>query len=74
MSDYELSGEFGDQLGLGGMIPTAGERYRNVHTGSIVTVVSVQQRRHAWLVIRGVGGERAISLGQLEADWRRMPG
>lgn len=70
-TDHQLSGSYGDQLSLLGEIPVAGETYRNRHTADIVTVVSIDQRRHAWVVYRTWGHERRTDLGLFMANWQR---
>jgi hypothetical protein len=51
-----------EQLLLPGLGPVAGECYRNVITGTIVTVLAVNQRRKAWVTIRVLGEQQTLTL------------
>lgn len=62
-SDYAISGDFGDQLALDNLAPTAGDMYRNVHTLEITTVLSVVQRTYCWVKFRKSDRESELPLG-----------
>ena len=57
MNDQAHGGEHGDQLAIGDLLPTAGDRYVNVHAGNICTVLTVERRRRTWVMVRQLGRE-----------------
>lgn len=58
--------DYGDTQCLPGLGPPLGSTWRNRKLGNIVTVVQISQRRHGWVTIRTISGEREILLADLE--------
>jgi hypothetical protein len=71
-TDHELSGAHGNQLALGALAPMIGDRYRNVHSQAIMTVLSVVQRQRCWVTIRLDGRESEIPLEWIDRHWRKL--
>jgi hypothetical protein len=63
LSDYALSGEFGDQLSLDPAVPVAGDVYRARDYNHRAVVVAVTQRRRVWVTYRAAGEERELQMG-----------
>lgn len=57
--------DYGVTQTLPGMGPEIGSSWRNKHSGTWYTIVRIQQRRKCWVTVRGVYGEREISLAHL---------
>lgn len=57
---------------LPGLGPTPGDRYRNRHANVIATVVAVQQRRYAWVLLRWNDREEEFRLDEFERYWRPL--
>lgn len=53
---------YGQQLALPGTTPAPGSLWRNRHTFAIVTVLSVEQRRYAWIHFRRDGRQSTHTL------------
>lgn len=70
-TDYELSGDHGDQLALGIDLPTAGETYLDNRSGIIATVTRVQTDRRSWITLRHMGSETTIPLDWFKRDYKR---
>lgn len=51
-----------EQLSLLEEIPAPGQRWRNVNTGSLVTILKTEQRRFAWVTIRVAGSTQTVTL------------
>jgi hypothetical protein len=62
MSDYELSGDHGDQLSLDQDVPVAGELYRRKGTASIACVLATSRARRVEILLRINAEERWIPL------------
>lgn len=71
-TDHEISGDHGDQLGLDGLTPRAGEQWVNVHTDTIGTIISVVQRNRTWVTLRRDGRTTTIPLSELYEHWSPM--
>lgn len=71
MSDYALSGDFGDQLQIPGLGPDPGTRWRNIHTGDICVVVHLSRRRKTWVTVRVRGREREMEFVEFARHYRR---
>ena len=61
-----------EQLPLPGLGPMEGERYRNRATGTLATVVRVDQRRYGWVTVRIRGGEQTLRLDSFLAHFLRI--
>jgi hypothetical protein len=72
MSDYAISGDYGDQLFLPGLGPISGDRYVNKGTGVIVTVLRLHKGRRTWVTLRYNGRERVITIEEFEAFYRKL--
>ncbi len=57
--------DYGIAQALPGMGPEIGSTWRNKGSGDWYTIVSIRQTRKCWVTIRGVHGEREISLQYL---------
>jgi len=62
--------DYGVVQQLPGLGPVPGQVWRNRHSGDWYTIVSLQQRRTCWVTLRGVYGEREISLQDLETYYQ----
>lgn len=61
-AEEEALTPYGQQPVIGGMMPAPGSLWRNRHTFSIVTVLSVEQRRYAWVHFRRDGRQSTDTL------------
>ena len=61
-----------DQLALPGLGPMVGERWRNVHTGTIVAVVGLEQRKHGWVTIRVYGNRQTLTIARFLKVFERI--
>lgn len=61
-----------EQLMMPGFGVAVGDRYANRSSGTIVTVLAVEQRRYAWVTIRVLGEEQTITLDALARQFRRV--
>lgn len=68
-SDTRVEQPDGQQLSFDGQGPALGELFRNQHTGTIATVVKVQQRTHLWVTLRAGGRLTEIPAGWLGQHW-----
>jgi hypothetical protein len=71
MSDYALSGDFGDQLSMDEGVPQGGETYRHSGVGSIACVLGVSVDRRALVRLRVDGEEREVPLDRFLEQYRR---
>jgi hypothetical protein len=70
VSDYAISGDFGQQLPLGDDGPLTGERYEHVASGQIVTCLSVQIGRRRSVTLRVNGEERTVTEAEFDTYYR----
>jgi hypothetical protein len=56
---------------LPGFGPAVGERWRNVHTRTICTVLALNQRHYNWVTIRTAGTEQIIAVGSFLKNFER---
>jgi hypothetical protein len=61
--------DYGVVQQLPGMGPEIGSVWRNRHSGCLYTIVGVQQRLRCWVTVRGVDGEREISLSEFDRSY-----
>lgn len=57
---------------LPGMGPGVGERWRNVNTGTIVTVLGCRQARYSWVTLRIHGEQQEITLAAFNRTFVRI--
>ena len=60
------------QLPLSGLGPLPGERWRNRNTGTIVSVISTEQKRHGWVTIRAHGTPATVKVARFLAVFERI--
>lgn len=70
-SDYDLSGDFGDQLSLDERVPLGGQLFRHSGNGSIACVLGVTPGRHRLVGLRVNGEERQVPLGAFWEQYRQ---
>lgn len=63
----------GEQLQVDTLGPPIGGRYHNRNTGTIVTVLQVNQARHAWVTIRVLGVSQTMPLARFERAFTPYP-
>lgn len=70
-TDYELSGDFGDQCGLFDDMPEPGMLYKIRGHPVIVCVVALRQAKRTWITVRSGGEEHELALVDFQAIYRR---
>jgi hypothetical protein len=60
-----------EQLPLIDLGPIVGERWQNRHTGTIVAVHGVEQRKYGWVTIRVYGNLQTIAIAKLLDNFER---
>jgi hypothetical protein len=68
------SDEIDGTMPLDGMGPRPGERYRNVHTGKLCTIIGYARRRRQWVLIRSDGRLIEVKLGELTEHFEPYAG
>ena len=61
-----------EQLAFPTLGPSVGERWRNNHTGVIVAVVALDQRRYGWVTIRVHGEPQTITTASLLRNFTQI--
>jgi hypothetical protein len=72
--DYQLPPEDHSQQTLPGMGPQVGERYRNIYSGYLGTILKVQPGRRTWITLRKNDAEHQVTLEDLRTYWRPYDG
>lgn len=60
------------QLAIPTLAPTVGERWRNRNTGTICTILALQQRHYNWLTVRIDGREQIIAVANFLQHFDRI--
>lgn len=70
-SDYDLSGDFGDQLSLDPEVPLGGWMFRHPDRHELAVVLGVANDRRRTVTYRAAGEEQQLALVDFMAHHKR---